>query len=116
MIPYIIQMVNPSDDIRNNNIFTYYECAEKSKLNEKIINFIIIFIDEFCSPEYGHNLQIISYSDFCNKFWKIATYSKYDWYYIFRIYYFENNWIEWKIEDNQEQIYKAYIEQCIAQN
>ena len=70
MIPYSIQYVYPSDDIRDNNIYTTYDSIEKNKLDETIINIIIEFIYDFCSEKIGHNIQITSYKDFCNKFWK----------------------------------------------
>ena len=109
MIPYSIQQVYPNDDIRNNNIFTTLDCIEKNKLNETFINTIIQFIDEFCSDDYGHGLQINSYDDFCKQFWIKAGYMVYDWYYIFDIYYFQNTWIKWNVEEYQEQIFLAYI-------
>ena len=66
-------------------------------------------MDEFCSDDYGHSLHINSYDDFCKQFWINAEYIVNDWYYIFDIYYFENTWIKWNIEEYQSQIYLAYI-------
>jgi len=109
MIPYCIQHVYPSDDVRVNNIFTTFYCVEKNKLDETVINIIIQFIDEFCSSDYGHSLQIKSYEDFCNKFWEIADCIVDGWYYIFDISYFENTWKKWNIEEYKDQIYIAYV-------
>ena len=71
MIPYVIEQSNPSDDINEPNIDTIYYSSEKDKLNEDIINNIINIMYEFCSQEYGHNLKITSYHDFCDQYWKI---------------------------------------------
>lgn len=109
MIPYFIQQANSSDDTRCNNIYTTYNCSEKDTINEHIIHYIINIMYEFCSDKYGHNIKITSYDDFCNKYWKIKGNIIDGWYSIFRIYYFENNWIEWNIEDHKEQIYISYI-------
>jgi hypothetical protein len=109
MIPYSIQHVYPNDDIRINNIFTTLDCIEKNKLNETFINTIIQFMDEFCSDDYGHSLQINSYDDFCKQFWIKAEFMVYDWYYIFDIYYFENTWIKWNVEEYKEEIFLAYV-------
>ena len=109
MIPYCIQHVYPSDDIRVNNIFTKLDCVEKNKLNETFINTIIQFIYEFYSDNNGHSLHINSYEDFCKQFWIKSEFIVYDWYYIFDISYFENSWIKWNIEEYKEQIFIAYI-------
>ena len=113
MIPYFIEKATPRDDISDNNIMTYYDCSEKDKINKKIIDYIIEVIYEFCSKDYGHNLKIISYEDFCNKYWKIAEFTIKDYNYIFKIYYFENEWIEWNIIDYQEDIYNSYMNKYI---
>jgi hypothetical protein len=109
MIPYYIQNVYPSDDMRDNNIQTKCDYIEKNKLNETIINFIVEFIYDFCNEKTGNNIQITSYKDFCDKFWKKHEYMVREWYYIFRVDYFENVWTEWNVEEYQEQIYLAYV-------
>jgi hypothetical protein len=108
MLAYIIEQARPSDDARNNNIITSYYSSKKDKLNEKIIDNIIYIMYEFCSNEYGHNIKIISYDDFCDKYWKIYEIRMYN-YNIFNVYYFENDWIEWKVENNKEDIYISYV-------
>ena len=37
------------------------------------------------------------------------------WYHIFRVYYFENEWVEWNIDEYSEQIYFAYVNKYIIQ-
>ena len=108
MIPYSIERISPSDDIRDSNICTIYGCIEKTKLNQMIIDFITEIMYDFCSKETGYNIQITSYEDFCIQFWKITEFQVRSWYYIFKIYYFENEWIEWNIEEHTEQIYTTY--------
>lgn len=108
MIPYYIQHVYSSSDIQDNNIITTPCCIEKDKLHETITNILIHFMYDFCSEDIGHNIHISSYKDFCDYFWNNAECMIREWYYIFRIYYFEDKWIEWSIEEYQDQIYLAY--------
>jgi hypothetical protein len=61
-----------------------YDYIEKNKLNETIINFIIEFIYEFCSDKFGYDIEVTSYKDFCNKFWKIKEIRIREWYYNLR--------------------------------
>jgi hypothetical protein len=110
MIPYYIQYAIPNDDERNNNIFISHDFCEKDNLDDEIIMFIINYMDEFCSEDYGHNLIIKSYDDFCELYWKIHGVKMRYWDNIFQIYYFENNkWIEWIIDDHKEIINSAYF-------
>ena len=113
MIPFCIEQAFPNDDSRNNNIMTTYDFCKKDNLDQKIINYIIEFMDEFCSEDYGHNIKIISYDDFCDKFWKINQYRINGWNQIFRIYYFEKKWKEWKIDDFKDDVYIKYIDKYI---
>ena len=108
MIPYYIQRAYQSNDIRDNNIITTDGCCEKEQLNNTIVNEIIQFMYEFCSEDIGYNIQVSSYEDFCDHFWNEAGCMIREWYYIFKIYYFEDKWMEWNIEEYQEQIYLAY--------
>jgi hypothetical protein len=112
MIPYFIQRVYPSTDIRDDNVGVIYDCSEKNKLNENIINTINNIIYEFCSEEYGHGIKITSYNDFCNQYWEIIGFRIKGWDNIFRVYYFETTWIEWNIEDYLDQIYISYVKKC----
>ena len=111
MIAYIIEQSLPSDDMKNNNIITSYYSSEKDKLYEKIIDNITDIIYEFCSDEYGHGIKILSYDDFCDKYWKIKQIKMYN-YFVFDVYYFENDWKHWNVEDNKEVIYISYVNKC----
>ena len=113
MIPYIIERAFPSEDIIENNTITIYNNSIKDKIDKNIIDYIIDIMYEFCSNEFGHNIKIISYFDFCNKFWDINGFIIRDWFYIFRVYYFDNKWIEWNIEEHEEEIYKSYVNKYI---
>jgi hypothetical protein len=113
MIPFCIEFAFPSDDSRNNNIGTDYDYCLKENLHTKIINFIIDFMNEFCSEDYGHNIQILSYDDFCDKFWQINGCYINGWNNIFRIYYFENKWIEWNLQKYEEEIFTNYTNKYI---
>lgn len=64
---------------------------------------------EFCSEEYGHDIKITSYDDFCDKYWEITEIRIRGWYNVFRVYYFETKWIEWNIEDYKDEIYVSYV-------
>ena len=108
MIPYVIEQSNPSDDVRESNIDTHYYSSEKEDLHEHIINNIIHIMYEFCSEEYGHNIKITSYFDFCEQYWKIKEIGLGN-YYVFYIKYFENDWKCWNVEDYQEYIYNSYV-------
>lgn len=108
MIPYVIEQVRPSDCLNDCNIITSYYSSEKEKLNENIINNIIDNMYEFCSDEYGHGIKIISYDDFCEQYWKIKQ-NKMDTFYIYYVYYFENEWKHWNVEDYKEDIYVSYV-------
>ena len=109
MIPYSIQHVSPNHDIRHGNIYTLYDSVEIDRLNETIISYIIEFIDDFCSETTEQYIQITSYKDFCYKFWRKTEFIIKEWYSIFRVYYFKNEWIEWNLEEYQEDIYNAYV-------
>lgn len=109
MIPYVIECANPSDDMRYSNIDTIYDSCEKDKLDETIIKYIINYMHEYCSADYGHNLEITSYNDFCEKYWNIKEYIIKDWYIIFNVMYFENKWIQWDVNEHIKQIYITYV-------
>lgn len=107
MIPYVIQYATPSDDIRIENIETIYDSGEKEKMNEKIIEYIINIMYDWCGE-----CNIKSYNDFCDMYWKIMQNEAaviWGWANVFRVSYFENEWLEWNIEEHQEEIYIAYV-------
>ena len=109
MIPYYIQQACSSDDVREANVYVTRGSCVKSNLNEMIINHIVNEMYEFCSEEYGHNIKITSYDDFCDQYWKIIEIKLHGWYDIFRVYYFENEWIKWDISDYKKEIYDEYV-------
>ncbi len=105
----MIQHTRPTDDCRDNNIISEFSSCNKDKLDEQIINYLIQVMYEFCSKEYGHNIQISSYDDFCDSYWTIGGFQIRHWYDIFRVKYFESDqWITWKVDDNKDKIYNAY--------
>ena len=116
MIPYYIQHVYLNSYMQNNDVYTKCDYIERNKLNETVITAIIDFIYAFCNNITGNNIQIISYNDFCDKFWKKNEIIDKDWYYIFKVSYFENVWMEWNIEEYQEQIYDAYVNKYISKS
>ena len=110
MISYVIQQARPSDDCRDNNIVSEFSSCDKAKLDEEIINYIIQVMYEFCSKEYGHGIQITSYDDFCDNYWKNSGFEIRYWCNIFRVKYYENNqWLTWKVDDFKEKIYNTYV-------
>lgn len=113
MIPYYIQEAFPSDDMRNNNIVITNDSCKKDNLNEKIINFITEFINDFCNEDYRHDIKIDSYDDFCNKFWELNGLKIYGWDNLFRIYYFDKKWISWNIDLYKDDIYNNYVNKYI---
>jgi hypothetical protein len=64
---------------------------------------------EYCSEEYGYGIVIKSYDDFCDKYWENHEFTIKDWYPVFRVDYFDNEWIEWDITKHKEQIYTSYV-------
>ena len=108
MIPYVIEHSNPSDDIYQRSIYTYYYSSEPDTLNEHIITMLTEIMYEFCSYKYGHGINITSYDDFCYQYWKIKgmTMANVD---VFNITYFENGWKNWNVADHKEEIYNSYV-------
>lgn len=109
MIPYFILKASPSDDIRKDNIVTTMGSCEKDKLDEEIITSITTDMYEFCSEQYGYDIKITSYANFCNQFWEITGFQITYWQQIYRVFYFENDkWIEWDILEHAYDIYDYY--------
>jgi len=109
MIPYYIQKASSSEDTRDQNICVTHNCCVKSNMNEKIIDYIVNEMYEFCSVEYGYGIKIKSYDDFCDQYWAIREIKLHGWYDIFDVYYFENEWIKWNISDYKKEIYDEYV-------
>ncbi len=108
MIPFVIEQLN-----NYANIITTYDKCEENIINDKIIKHIIDNMYEFCSEEYGHNIKINSYDDYCNKYCNINDISTKNVYDIFNVYYFQNNnWILWNINDHKDEIYNSYTKIC----
>ena len=114
IIPYVIEHSYPSDDIDERNIDTSYYSSEKDKLNETIISSLIEIMYQFCNEEYGNNMKITSYDDFCYQYLKKME-IKMDNFHVFYIKYFtplqrcKNEWKEWNVEDYKEKIYISYV-------
>ena len=111
MIPYVLSQANPQGDYSNYpNVHTsYHDCKTQGELHRTLVCYIAEFMYEFCSKKYGHDIDIISYDDFCDKWW-----SKQDRELInipiFEIHYFEKDeWKEWKTYDNEKEIYEGYM-------
>jgi hypothetical protein len=110
LIPYIIKQARPNDDDRYNNIIINLKSIKSiDDLDKVIINFIVDEMYEFCSKEYGHNIQITSYSDFCEKYWNILECKPYYWDSVFEVDYFDNKWIKWDIKNNEDKIFSTYM-------
>ena len=111
-IPYTIEETRPSDDLRRCNVIITHKCSQTMEtLDEDIIHNIIETMYEFCSEEYGYNINITSFDDFCEKYWEINVITMED-FYIFHVYYFDLTmkcWKKWIIEDYKEQIYNSYL-------
>jgi hypothetical protein len=109
MIPYIIKQARPIDDTCYDNVIIELSSSRcKEDLNKDIIDYISTVMYEFCSEEYGHDIKITSYSDFCEKYWKTLEMQLKYWDSVFEVYYFENNWIKWDITAYQDKIWLAY--------
>jgi hypothetical protein len=109
MIPYIIKQARSSDDTRDNNVIV--ECGSTQNidnLDKVIIDYIVDVM-----YEYGHNIQITSYSDFCQKYWDILGIQIRYWDGVFKVYYFENEWKEWNITTHQDNIFSTYYNKKI---
>ena len=109
-IPYVVEIAMYQDGYSNqSNIHTHYEYAEKDYLDKHIINYIVTLMYEFCSPDYGHGIEITSYDDFCKNWWKLR--GKITDAPVLQIrYYVNNNWCEWNIELHKNDIYEYYYE------
>jgi len=113
MIPYIIKQARPIDDISYDNVIIELRSSRCTEdLNKDIINYIVTAMYEFCSEEYGHNIKITSYLDFCEKYWKIEGIQLKYWDSVFEVYYFEKDWIQWDINIYQDNIWLAYNQKC----
>ena len=109
IIPYSIERESPNGAYTDtSNIIIDYGCVEQTRLDSEFIIYIIQFMYEFCSEEYGHGIKITSYDDFCDKFHEESG-SVRD-IPLFKINYFEDNsWKEWNIDEHSDDIYSKYM-------
>ena len=110
MLPYILSQANPQGAYSNYaNVHTSHHTSEnRITLHNSLICYIVEFMYEFCSKKYGHDIDITSYNNFCEKWWSRQDRELIN-IPIFEIHYFEKDeWKEWKIEDYKNEIYDEY--------
>lgn len=112
LIPYIVYQASPTDDDRNSNMDLSVGSCEQNSLHNDIIQNIVNIIYDFCSKEYGYNITITSYDDFCEKYWEIREIRIRGWYDVFEVRYFSNKWILWDINKYKETIFNEYMKKC----
>lgn len=111
MLPYILSQANPQGAYSNYaNVHTsVHVCENRVTLHSSFLCYIAEFMFEFCSKQYGHDIDITSYDDFCEKWWDRQD-SELINVPIFEIHYFEKDeWKEWKTYDNEKEIYEGYM-------
>lgn len=108
MIPYILIQPNPICNYEYGNKYTESDCIEDDIMNDHFIDRISTDMYEFCSKKYGHGIDISSYDDFCEHYWKQKDYKMECPIFEFR--YFKNNvWYIWHVEDYNNEIYASYL-------
>jgi len=114
MISYVIIKPNPVSSKNYMNMISKFDfCNNIDELNNIIIKEITSFMHNFFYRGHdfyyrGHNKDILSYDDFCIKWWQEQNYEIID-VPLFYIKYFENRkWNEWKTDDHKNEIYKKY--------
>jgi hypothetical protein len=105
MIPWFIQQACPTYDLKSQNIKTNSSSSESNELNDQIINYIIDTMNQICT---SNNLTISSYDDFCDKYWNTIGFYINNWNNVFKVNYYDNNWIEWDLSLYKNDIYTAY--------
>lgn len=113
MIPYTISYLLPSSTYtESENISVSYLVGEnRNEIIQNVIKDVVEYMYEFCSKEYGYGLDVASYYDFCEKWWKEQE-CKMENFYIFEVHYFDNDdncWNKLEIKDYEDEIYDAYI-------
>jgi hypothetical protein len=112
-IPFCINQANGTSNPNEPNITTHLHFAKVDEnLKDAIIAKIIIIIYQICSQEYGFGINIHSFEDFCEKYWKNTEYGcNISFYkYVFQVYYFANDcWNEFNVIQYQNEIYDAYV-------
>ena len=111
MLPYTLLQANPQGSYSNYpNVHTsVHVCENRGILHSSLVCYIAEFMYEFCSKKYGHDIDITSYDDFCEKWWDKQDQELIN-VPIFEIHYFEKDeWKEWKTYDNEKEIYEGYM-------
>jgi hypothetical protein len=111
MIPYTLSCLLPSSSYtENENVTTcFLMCEHRDELLNEIITDINEYMYEFCSKEYGYDIEISSYDDFCEKWWNLQECKMVN-FYIFEIHYFDNNcWNILDLKEHSDEIYKEYV-------
>jgi hypothetical protein len=107
MIPFYIEQAMRRDFIDHSNIATLqgFCDSEQQNIDHIIIHYLTEVIHEFSSD---YNIQITSFNHFCQEYWKTNGFSILDWEYVFRVYYFDQHWIEWNVLDFHHLIFNFY--------
>ena len=101
LVPFVIEYAMPNGAYTDqSNIATEYHCIEKDLLHQTFIAKIVDVMYEFCS-DYG--IEINSYDDFCEKYYKEKGRLSDAVFCIIR-YYLEDEWHVWEPEINQQEI------------
>ncbi len=108
MVPFIIQQAIPAFSINERNIQTNYHVSINIDINKTIIEKITDIMIEFCSDYSGHNIEISSYQDFCDKYREINDCCIKYFEKVFIIYYFSDEWTEWNISNYEINIFENY--------
>jgi hypothetical protein len=118
MIPFIIKESTPEqsiDDVILYDNVTVNLCISQNidQLDETIIQNIVLLMYDFYVYEYSSDDKITSYADFCEKYKMTRKEYVYGWDNPYKVYYFNNKWIEWSTTKYVNEIFKAFQE-CVA--
>ena len=110
MIPYVIeQAVSNGAYTDEANIVTTYGTTLLSTIETTFIKIVVDIMYDFCSAEYGHNIEISSYGDFQSKYYKENGRVKDRPILEFK-YFNEGEWKLWEAQLYDSEIYYAYEE------
>lgn len=108
MIPYVILKPHPTCSYDYGNLFMECDCIEDDGMDSHFIDYISNDMYEFCCKKYGHGIEVSSYDDFCNCYWKRQEYVMHCP--VFEIRYFKNNvWFIWDLDNKKDDIYESYV-------
>jgi hypothetical protein len=91
------------------NIVITYGTILLSTLETTFINIVVDIMYDFCSAEYGYNIEIASYDDFQSKYFTENGRVK-DRPIIEFKYFNEGEWKLWEVKIYDSDIYYAYKE------